>query len=76
MRVGVQGHGYGSVPQKLLNELWVGALRKQQGSAGVPEVVEADVRQPGTLEQRLEAAITEIRGVDEGLIEMTSNPRW
>jgi hypothetical protein len=47
VRVGIQSHGYGCVPQKLLDEFRVGALRKQQGSAGVSEVVEADVRQPG-----------------------------
>ena len=47
VRVGVQGYGYGSVPQKHLDELGMGALRAQQGGTGVPEVVEADVRQPG-----------------------------
>src|SRR5215208_3104386 len=42
------------------------ALREQQSGAGVPEIVEADVRQPSTLEQGLKGAVTEIRGVDKG----------
>jgi hypothetical protein len=32
----------------------------------VPEVVEADVRQTGLLEQGLEGAVTEVGGVDKG----------
>jgi hypothetical protein len=32
----------------------------------MPEVVKADVSQPGALEQRLERAVAEVGGVDEG----------
>src|SRR5215204_5559610 len=68
VRVSVQGHRYRGVPQKLLNELWMSALREQQGGAGVPEVMEADVRQSGPPQKGLEGAVTEVRWVDGGAV--------
>ena len=37
-------------------------LREQQDGAGVPEVVEADVRQTSKLKKGLEGAATEVGG--------------
>ena len=41
MRIGVQGHGYGGVPEKLLHDLGMHPSAKEQRGAGVPEVMEA-----------------------------------
>jgi hypothetical protein len=41
MRVGIQGHGYGGVTQKLLDELRVYASAQEQGGASVTQIVEA-----------------------------------
>jgi hypothetical protein len=38
VQVGVESHSYVSVSQKPLDQLRVGILRKQQSSAGMPEV--------------------------------------
>src|SRR5215211_2229353 len=46
----------------------MGALCEQQGGAGVPEVMEANVRQSGPPQKRLEGAVTEVRWVDEGAV--------
>ncbi len=51
------------MPEQLGDYLRVNALRQQQGGAGVPEVVEAYLRQPGTPEERLEVAGHEVRVV-------------
>lgn len=45
MRVGVQGHSYGGVPEELLDKLLVDPSAKKQRGAGVPQVVEADLGQ-------------------------------
>ncbi len=49
MRVGVERDGYGGVPQHLREDLGVHVLGQEQGSARVPEVVEAYLRQPRPL---------------------------
>jgi hypothetical protein len=65
VRVGVKGHTYGSVPQQLLHHLGVYAAPEQGRGAGVPEVVETDLREPGLLEEWLEGAIHKVLRVDE-----------
>ena len=46
--VGVQGEGYGGVPEELLDVFGVDVAGEEQGGAGVAEVVELEViRQPG-----------------------------
>jgi hypothetical protein len=53
--VDVQRDRDARVPEHLGDDLRVHALGQQQGGAGVPEVVEAYVGQPGTPQERLEA---------------------
>jgi hypothetical protein len=55
VRVGLEGDGYGSVPEHLGHYLWVDVLDEQQRGACVPEVVEAYLWQSRPLEQRLES---------------------
>ena len=62
--VSVQREGYGSVPQKLLDELGVVATGLQQRGARVPEIVKPDVSQPGPLQQRLEGRSGNVMGVE------------
>ncbi len=50
VRVSIQGHGNRGVSEKLLYELRVSALREQERGARVPEIVEADIREPRPLE--------------------------
>ncbi len=64
MRVCVEGHGYGRVAQKFLHDLGVHAPTEQQRGARMMEVVEADLRQAGLLEKRLEGPIDEVLRVD------------
>jgi hypothetical protein len=51
-------------PRSSLDEFRVDAARQEQRRAGVPEVVEPDVRKSGPLQKRREAALPEVRGVD------------
>ena len=44
VRVGVEGDGYGGVPEHLGDDLRVDVPAQQKGRAGVPEVVEPDGR--------------------------------
>jgi hypothetical protein len=55
VRVGVEGDGYGGVPEHVRDDLGVNVLGEQERGARVPEAVEAYLRQPGPLEQGLEA---------------------
>ncbi len=64
MGVGVEGDGDGGVAQELLHELGVDVPLKQQGSAGVPEVVECDPRQPRFLQERREGPLPNVRRVE------------
>ena len=50
--------------QKLLHELGMDTPSQEQGSAGVPEVVETYFRQAGLLEERFEGPVYEILRVD------------
>jgi hypothetical protein len=65
MGVGIQSDAYGGVPQHRGGDLGVDVLAEKQRGAGVAEVVEADRRQVGLLQERLERAVSEIRGVDD-----------
>jgi hypothetical protein len=49
MAVAVEGHGDRGVSEEFLYELRMDTAREQQGGAGVPQIVEAHVLQPGTL---------------------------
>ena len=42
MRVAVERHGYGGVPEEVLDQFRVDAASQKQGSARVPEIVPAD----------------------------------
>jgi hypothetical protein len=65
VRVAVKGHGYRGVPEKVLYEFRVDAAPQKEGSAGVPEVVEAHgVGETGLLEEGLEVAAVEVVAVD------------
>jgi len=63
MRIGVQGHGYGGVSEKLLHYLRVHAPAKEQRGAGVSEVMEAHLGQASRLQERLEGAPDQVPGV-------------
>ncbi len=65
MGVGVQGDRYGGVTKHLGDYLRVDVAGEQQRGAGVPEVVEADLREPGPLQQRLEAVLRDVAAVEE-----------
>ena len=56
VRIGVQGYGDASVPKHLGDDLGVNILGQEQGRASVAQVVEPNIGQPGTLQQRLEAS--------------------
>ena len=63
MRVGIEGKGYGSVSEKLMYILRVDVAGEKQGSAGVPEVVEADgLGQVGAFEEFLEGSHDVVMG--------------
>jgi hypothetical protein len=61
--IGVEGDGYGSVPEHLGYYLWVDVLSEQERGARMPEVVEADLRQSRPLQERLERAPGEVMTV-------------
>lgn len=63
MAVAVQRQGHRGVPQELLHKLGMVPSREQQCGTGVPEVVEADVRQFCPLEERLERGPGYVVGV-------------
>ena len=64
MGVGVEGYGDGGVPEKFLHELGVDAPGQKQRGGGVAQVVEAYARgETCPLEERREAALTQVRGV-------------
>ena len=54
VRAGVEGDGDAGVPEHLGDHLRVDVLREQEGSAGVAKIVEAYLREPSPLEERLE----------------------
>lgn len=64
MRVGVQCELDLAMSQNLHHHSWVDPLRHQEGSARVPEVVKALLRQPCPIEYRLEVAgdISRVQG--------------
>jgi hypothetical protein len=64
MRVGVQGDGDAGVPEHFGYHLGVDVLREQDRRAGVAKIMEADLWEPGPLEEGLEA----VRG-DEATVQ-------
>jgi hypothetical protein len=58
--VGVQGDGDGGV-EGFLNQNWLCNSSEEQPGAGVPEVVETGVREPCTLQERLERRVPDTR---------------
>ena len=67
VRVDVQGDADGGVSEHLGDDLGVDVLREQQRGAGMAEVVKANLWQPRVLQERLEGAVAEVRGVYDGL---------
>jgi hypothetical protein len=61
--VGVQCYGNRGVPEKFLNQLDVYALTKHQGGARMAQVVQADIRQACTGQDRLKATSNQVSGV-------------
>jgi hypothetical protein len=61
----VEGYGYGGVPKQLLDELRVNAPLEQERRASVTQVVEGDLRQIRTLQERREGPLAEVGWVDE-----------
>ena len=57
MAVGVQGHGYRGVTEKLLPELGMNTAAQQQGCAGVPEVVETYLRQSSSPKKKFQGPV-------------------
>jgi hypothetical protein len=55
--VDVQGKAYVGVSWKVLDVLRVKSLPQQERGARVPEVVKADLRQPGAPKRGLEGAV-------------------
>ena len=60
MRVPIKGHGYRGVPEKMLDQFWMNAAPKEQGSARMSEVVPAFAGWPRMPEQGLEVAVDDI----------------
>jgi hypothetical protein len=60
MGVGVHGLSDGGVPKKRLHRLGMDPTAQRQGSGCVPEVVEADLRKSGVLQQRLEGTVYDV----------------
>ena len=60
MRVGVQGHGDSGMTEEFLHDLGVYAPAQEQRGARMPEVVEADLREPCPLQKRLEGTLYEV----------------
>jgi hypothetical protein len=65
VRVDVQCDAHGGVPQHFRDYLRRDVLREQQRGAGMPEVVEAYRAEPGTPQERLEGAVSQVGGVDK-----------
>ena len=63
--VQVEGDADLGVPEQLGDDLRVDALPEQQGSGGISEVMEADERQAGRLEQRAEGPVRHVVVVSE-----------
>jgi hypothetical protein len=61
--VSIQRDRDGGVPEHLGDDLRVYALRQQQRGAGVPEVVEADLRQPGPPKQGFPVPVVQVVAV-------------
>ena len=63
MGVDVQGHRHGGVAEPLADDLRVHAGLQNQGSVSVPQVMEADPRQPSTedLPVELPADVLEVQ---------------
>ena len=64
--VGVKGDGYRGVSQHLRDDLGIDVSRQEQRRARVPEVVEADSREPGLPKEWHEGPFPEGGGVYEG----------
>jgi hypothetical protein len=62
--VGVKGHVYGGVPEKLLYQFRVNAPAQKQGGAGMPEVMETYLWQSSSIEKWFEGPFDKILGVD------------
>ncbi len=62
VRVAVEGHGYRGVPEKMRYEFRVDAASRQEGSAGVPEIVQANGGEARVLKEQLEAAVDYVLG--------------
>ena len=63
VRITIEGHGYGGVPEQVLDQFRVDATPQEQGCAGVPEVVPADRGEACAVEERLEVAVHHVLGV-------------
>ena len=55
--VGVERHGDGGVPQELLDKLGKGVLLEQERGTCVPEVVEGNLEETSSLEERREGSL-------------------
>ena len=67
MGVGVDGDGDAGVSQEVLDQLGVDATLEEERGAGVPEIVEGNVREPRAFEKRREGPLAEVRGIDEAV---------
>ncbi len=52
------------MPQHFRDHLGVDVLREQQGGARVPQIMEAEMRQPRALEERFEPTRGEVAAVE------------
>ncbi len=59
--------------EEMLDEFRVDAATKEEGGAGVPEVVEANIRETGTFQERLEVTIHHVLGVERGTLDGGEN---
>jgi hypothetical protein len=74
MRVDVQSDAHGGVSEHLGDDLRVDVLAEEKRRARVAEVVESDRPEPGGLQERLEGAIAEVRGIDKGPKPESASP--
>ena len=73
MAVGVERQADLGMAEPLLDHLGVDALREQQRHAGVAQVVEADVRQTGPREDRLEHLADEVTIAEKPAVAVTED---
>lgn len=72
----VPGGGYRGVPQHLGDYFGLDVAREEESVAGVPKVAEADLREPGAFEKRVDGRLLrwEVLTISPASFAKTSSP--